>query len=621
MQKINKFNQYLLENYPTFWNTKIVWMLLAGFIIHILFFIVGFISHINPVSLQKSQVTDDYYRDGIILVHIIISVLMIVGWLIMLLKNNAFKNFYPQSKGKLFSQFSQYFAIIFVCTSFYFSYMVGFKMFINHKYPDSEMKENIEIINRGNAFLSQDSESYTLENRLSPKPFYDLYCETNIKKIDRTKKYFVFYDRVYQYNSVYSKTSYKKNKKKQFVIPEPENSQNKEVIYSDTDGNKSETFYFKKDVIDVSEYVKFTGFSYYNFSELFYEYNSAININYYDRKQIDYENLSLKKKKAEINRKTAELLDRNNEAEIEKLLSQYLKVSNKFGIENNLDSKKWAKMVFTPKDFNVRSFIKKYKPLKGEEYDPYDSENYEEAAMSDSAVSTVAMNAAASVDESGVIVDDSIQIRELNPEIGKQISPEDYFKKNLTDYYFYTDDLKEFLTSVDDVKSYDFFSENIHIYLWLAFFLSTVILSFRITGLRSLLFSIISAGLLTLAVTLATVMYSVSISGKEEFFVAYLTLILSIMILSIPIFWMKKFSKLVTSIFMNISLNGFVLFMVLIFAIITLHQRENCRNIKGYCETITETLGVSLSYIILICGFIFIYFYTAVLMKWKARPE
>ena len=320
-------------------------------------------------------------------------------------------------------------------------------------------------------------------------------------------------------------------------------------------------------------------------------------------------------------KKKFELLDENNEAEIEKLLSQYLKISNKFGIENNLDAKQWAKMVYAPKSFDVHYFIKKYKPMRGQEYDPNNSENYGEVAMVDSAVSTAAIDAAAVVNESGVIVDDSIQIRELNPEIGTQISPEDYFKKNLTEYYFYTDDLKEFLTSIDDVKSYDFFSENIHIYLWLAFFLSTFILSFRITGLKSLLFSIISAGLLTLAVTLVTVLFSVSVLGRVEFFVAYLALILSLIILAIPILWMKNFSKLVISIFMNISLNAFVLFIVLIFAIITLHEKEECRYIDQYCETTIDLLGLSLNYITLVCGFIFTYFYTGILMKWKARPE
>ncbi|MEG2078847.1 hypothetical protein [Chryseobacterium sp.] len=623
MQKINKFNQFLLEKYPTIWNTKIVWMLLAGIIVHLLFFIIGYVSHINPKSLQTTNVTDDYYRDGIILVHLIISILMIVGWLIMMFKNNAFKNFYPNSKGKLFSQFFQYFLIIFVCTTFYFSYMIGFKMFINSKYPDTEMKANIETINRGNAFLSQNLELYTLDNRLSPQPFFDLYCETDIKKVDRTKKYFVFYNRVYQYYSVYSKTSYQKDYRKDFIIPQPEKAEEKEVIYSEKDGDKSETFYFKKNVVDVSQQIKFEGVSFYNFSELFYEDKSRIsdysNINYYEKNSVDSQNISLKKKKAEINRKTAELLDKNSPAEIEQLLSRFLKISNQFAIENNLDAKQWMKMVYSPTNFNVQYFIKKYKPSLGQEYDPNNSENYDNVALA--ADSAVSVADAAIVNKNGEIVNDSILIKDFNPEINKQISPEDYFKKNTTDYYYYTDNLKDFLTSVDDVKSYDFFSQNIHIYLWIAFFLATFILSFRITGLKSLLFSIISAGVLTLLVTLIVVLYAVSVSGKEEFFVAYLVFIISVFILSVPIFAMNKFNKLITSLFVNISLNGFVLFVFLIFGIITIHQKEACKDIDGYCQTIMDSLGLGLSYIILICGFLFMFFYTKVLLNWKARPE
>lgn len=623
MQKINKFNQFLLEKYPTIWNTKIVWMLLAGIIVHLLFFIIGYVSHINPKSLQTTNVTDDYYRDGIILVHLIISILMIVGWLIMMFKNNAFKNFYPNSKGKLFSQFFQYFVIIFVCTTFYFSYMIGFKMFINSKYPDTEMKANIETINRGNAFLSQNLELYTLDNRLSPQPFFDLYCETDIKKVDRTKKYFVFYNRVYQYYSVYSKTSYQKDYRKDFIIPQPEKAEEKEVIYSEKDGDKSETFYFKKNVVDVSQQIKFEGVSFYNFSELFYEDKSRIsdysNINYYEKNSVDSQNISLKKKKAEINRKTAELLDKNSPAEIEQLLSRFLKISNQFAIENNLDAKQWMKMVYSPTNFNVRYFIKKYKPSLGQEYDPNNSENYDNVALA--ADSAVSVADAAIVNKNGEIVNDSILIKDFNPEINKQISPEDYFKKNTTDYYYYTDNLKDFLTSVDDVKSYDFFSQNIHIYLWIAFFLATFILSFRITGLKSLLFSIISAGVLTLLVTLIVVLYAVSVSGKEEFFVAYLVFIISVFILSVPIFAMNKFNKLITSLFVNISLNGFVLFVLLLFGIVTIHQKEACKDIDGYCQTIIDSLGLGLSYIILICGFLFMFFYTKVLLNWKARPE
>ena len=60
MQKLNKFNQFLLEKYPTIWNTKIVWMLLAALAAHIIFFVIGYLSHIDPISLQKYSVKNDY---------------------------------------------------------------------------------------------------------------------------------------------------------------------------------------------------------------------------------------------------------------------------------------------------------------------------------------------------------------------------------------------------------------------------------------------------------------------------------------------------------------------------------------------------------------------------------
>ena len=108
-------------------------------------------------------------------------------------KNNAFKSFYPSSGKKLFFEFFQYFIIIFISSTFYFSYMTGFRLFINYKYDDEKMEKNIGIINRANAFLSQELELYTLDNRLFPKQFSDYYCETEINKIDKNQKYFVYH--------------------------------------------------------------------------------------------------------------------------------------------------------------------------------------------------------------------------------------------------------------------------------------------------------------------------------------------------------------------------------------------------------------------------------------------
>ena len=111
MRKINQINQYLLERFPNIWNTRIVWMLLLGIAVHFIFFFIGFVSHASPGTLQHTRAIDDYFSTGLVFVHVIISVLLIVGWLIYMLKNNAFKNFYPSSGKKLFFEFVQYFII------------------------------------------------------------------------------------------------------------------------------------------------------------------------------------------------------------------------------------------------------------------------------------------------------------------------------------------------------------------------------------------------------------------------------------------------------------------------------------------------------------------------------
>jgi hypothetical protein len=624
MQKIYKFNQYLLEKYPTVWNTKIVWMLLASVVIHILFFIIGYISHADPVSLQKFDVRDDYFEDGMIFIHLIISVLMIVGWLIMMFKNNAFKNFYPSSKGKLFLQFLQYFVIVFASTTFFFSYMAGFKMFIKNKYPDKQMAENVELINKTYPFFSQELENYTLDNKTFPK-LNNLFCETDLEEIDRSKKYFVYYDRVYQYYTLYSKTVYQKNKYGDYLFPENESEH--DLAYDETKEN-SKIYYFKKDVVDVSPYIKTTGLSYYNFSSVFYQNDLTekgyLRRNHYNDDYINSDKESHKKDRFEVNRLTTELLNRKNPAEIEKLMNHFIKISKEFGIKNNLDAKGWVKMVYAPENFEVRYFIKKYKNNINEEYDPSRNGDHNNDYEYDEAV---AVDSAAAVVDGEVVNKDAVTIKEFNPDINNQLSPDDYFRDNLTDYYYNTDDLRNFLGNVDIVKSTDFFSENIHIYLWIAFFLSTFIFSFRITGLKSLLFSVISAGVLFLAVILITVLYSVSGGrGSEEFFVSYLVFFIGLLILMIPLLMMKKVRKLISSIFINISMNGFVLFILLIVFIINLHQEKYCREIYnngkyGDCETLVKMLDLNLSYVILIIGFVFMYLYTSILQKWKAMPQ
>ncbi len=633
MQKINKINQYLLERFPNIWNTRIIWMLLLGIAVHLIFFFIGFVSHASPSSLQHTRAIDDYFSTGLIFVHIIISVLLIVGWLIYMFKNNAFKNFYPSSGRKLFSEFLQYFIIIFISTTFYFSYMSGFKLFISYKYDDETMAKNIDIINRSVPFLSQNLEDYTLENRMSPKPFADFYCETDINKIDRTQKYFVYHDRVYQFFRLYPKTVTQTNERGEFIYPEEEEKNRTALAYFENNSEtKSRTYFFKKNVEDLSAYINTTAPSYYNYSSVFYDVrNPSVHIRKY-RYENGLNNAAeekdvYKQMQIAINQKTIEILEKKDSNDLEKLMQDFLDISRELDIVNNLNAKDWSAMVYHPEKFEVRSFIKLYKPNPGEDYDPNKAPerryDYAEAIAVDSA--------AAKFDnylgEDGQIKKDTISARDFNPNLDREVSPEDYFKNNVSDFYYYRGDLQTLLENVDTIKTDDFFSDAVHLYIWIAFALSILIFSFRVTDLRALLFSIISAGVIILGVTLFCVAMAFMLGFKDVFFVLYTILIVGILILLMPFLTAGKFPKIVSSIFMIISMAGFPLFIWLIFGIVNEHQVSGCKT-KVYiadnyltCRGILDDLGLNASYIMLILSLVFLYFYTAFIKKWKARPE
>lgn len=608
MNIISKINQYLLERYPTIWNTKIVWMLLISLLIHIVFFVIGYVSHINPESLQYRNVVGDYFTSGLVLAHIIISILLVVGWVVSLLKNNAFKNFYPSNNFKLFGQFVQYFIILFLSTTFYFSYILGFEQFVKQNYKDEDMAAKTEIINVANAFLSQDPLYYTLNNKSYPEVFSNLYCETDRDKIDVNSKFYTFFDEIYQFNDLYKKEVTQKDSLGRFVYPEFENENNIPLAYSQDYDNRC-VFYFKKNVVDVSKYVSNANLNYKNFSNVFYAHGSGSNY----EKYYDFEHSFNKKDtldNASINKKIVELLERNDPKEIQKILTDFLKISKDFKIKTNLEDKKWMELIYHPASFDVKNFINTDDPKHGyDNFEDYTEENVEGAAVP-------AYYESEYTGGSGTTVED-VQLT-LKRE---------FIKERVTEYYYYSSDLLVLLQNIDDIKNNDIFVSYIPIFLWLAFAFSSVIFSFRITNLRSLLFSIIATGVLSLIISLLSVIFNFSIGGFSESFSLYLIFIISTIILLLSI--IQKFgSKLFKGILINMTVNGFVGYVYLILGIISMHQTSACyasrknAEIIEPCNTILDQIESSnLSYLLLIVGFLFIFFYSSVIQKWKASPE
>lgn len=587
---IYKVNQYLLERYPTIWNTRLVWMLLTAFSLHLLFFLFGILTLSNPKLLQERYIGNIYFENGAVYLSIIISVLLLVGWLIFMFKNNAFKNFYPTSRFKLFGQFFSYLLIIFSCITFYLSYNYGIKSYIASKYPNAQIAKEIEIANDAAMFFSDDVSKYTIDQRRFPKPFSKLFCETKYNFIKQALPHLTFLDEKYQYYTL-----------KTEALPINEHYPE---IYADSDTtdtgfvyskvkDSTRIYYFKDSVFDIRPYIKTDRPSYYNFSKTFYisvhdtladnhdSYRSDNNI-YYD--EYGYSpNFTIRHQLR--NQRNFELLERNNKTEIKTLLGDIIAISSTYKIDHNLTVEKWLELIYNPNAFEVKYFI------RTEPKNEYDN------------VTSLPL--------------DYTQL-------------DKFYVDHVTDYYFNKDALHNVFENIEDIKASNPFAESIHFFMWFTLLLACIIFMFRITGLKSLLFSIITIGVLGLIIALITALVAYITKGNGDdigYFISYFTLIISTLIIVIPLFMIHRVKKLVSAICVNISIIGFSLYVFLIVAIISMHQNDNCREsleyfTNGYqCDTLLDTIGLNWSYILFFTGVVFIVFYASIIKKWKALPE
>lgn len=592
---IYKTNQYLLERFPTIWNTRLVWMLLTAVVIHILFFVFGFFTLSNPEILHERRITSIFFQNGTVFLSSIVSVLLVVAWLIYMFKNNAFKNFYPTTKTKLFGQFMSYILILFSCTTFYLSYNYGIKTYVAKTYPDTKIEKEIAIANDMAMFFSEDVSDYTIDKRRYPKPFYDLYCETTERFVENDKPKLQFLDEVFQFYTLYTKEVPIDESREYLYTEQANDSTSSGLVFSATK-DSLRILYYKDSVVDMTPFVKTEKPSFYNASFTFFiSRNDTLDVNHFEYNNYynDYSDYSYDyslKPDFNIrhqlrNQRNYELLERNDKAEIRTLMDTFLSFSNAYKIDHNLTADQWMDLVYHPDNFEVKHFIRTTPKPK-----------YENPVVATS----------------------------------QQTQLEKFYLEHRSDFHYDNQSLKYTFENIEDIKESSPFLESIHFFMWFSFFLACIIFMFRITGLKPLLFSIVTVGLLFLLVTLLTALLLYLIQGNDDqafYFIMYFTLILGIIILAIPIFFSDTIKKGVVAICVNISIIGFPLFIFLILGIITMHQKDICRADPDYynkyydCYTIMDVLGINWSFVLFSIGLIFILFYAKIIKRWRALPE
>ena len=560
---IKKIDTHLLEKYPVIWNTKLLWMILVGLVCHILFFVFGLMYFTNPESLQERNVKYDFFDDGVVFFNVILSILILLIWVIYMFKNNTFKNFYPTKGRHLFYHFVQYIFIVFFNICFFYSFFLGSQTYISSKYDDELVSEQIDTINNAAIFFSHNVKKYMLNNKSYPAPFDTLYCESNRALVKDSLPKIEFLTETYQFYTTKSDTTSIDNYNR----------------FSDENGMRIDSQvldsirvnYYKDKVVDVSNEILTNKPSFYNYNDRFYDESTEYNnYRYYDYTDIEYTKPNWRNS-SKNNKITYNFIKDLNKEQLNQLFNNAIEIAKTYKIKHNLDAKTWADLVYHPPTFEIKGIIHSSEPS----YYRYD--------------------------------------------LSKELTPIERYEYEMdTSYYFESRELFNVFDNINDIKTHNVFEISIHLYLWISCAIGAFIFLFRITNLKTLLLSIITAIVLLLFMALINIAYS---GPNSDFFAMYSFIVLGLVILSIPLLFIKDVKKIISGIFMNLTIYGFPSFLLLILITINEHQRDNCKYFDTPCHTILDIFDENWSFVILIITLIFIFFYTKIIKRWRALPE
>ncbi|RYD99781.1 MAG: hypothetical protein EOP54_02660 [Sphingobacteriales bacterium] len=595
MNFFHRINQYLLERYPNVWNTRLVWMLLIALGLHILFFTGGYFTFISPASLHHQLYDFDVLNgNGVMLFAIAVTIILLVLWLVYLFKNNAFKNFYPTSRVKIFLSFFYYLLIIFACSTFHISYMIGYKTFINQKYPVAKFEAQRLTAAKAAPFLLLNIDDYELGNRRYPSPFDTLQRRTSTEaetmldgpSIAAHDKWVQFYTT----KEVITTTAAPDYEQ---LIQKSLNYQKQADNYTEekpAQNNDTVIITILDKVFDLSHLAD-TMYTIFNYSNNYFlkDVNSIaeLPVSGLPPEPQDREQLVLKE--------TYELLTREDAAGIKTRLGNFMKLADEFMIKSNISVDQWFTLVNQPGRYRVDSIINSYPSYNYDEY-------YDSAVATAVAVDTIAIDAA---------IADVAGTREI---------------RRGTRYFIDVISFRSVFDNVDELRGWRKLSDFLHVSIWIAFGFASVLLAFRITDLKSVIFAAVAAGLLGILVALFALVGGLS-NANLEFSVPYFLLMLAMAIFIIPALSGQGMSKRVKSVFMNLTIVFIVPFVLLILGIISTHQNKYFiakygidYRLKDH-QTVMDLLGENVSWLLLAFGLIFIFLYAQRMKRWKALEE
>lgn len=119
---MKRLDRYMLTHFPLVWNMQLHWVLPALLALHALFFLVGLA---EPQSIMRLNYSVTHFQPVAASLAVLLGLLVVIGWLVFYLRNNAFKSFYPVRNGHLLAQFFWSLLVIFLASTISITHQAG----------------------------------------------------------------------------------------------------------------------------------------------------------------------------------------------------------------------------------------------------------------------------------------------------------------------------------------------------------------------------------------------------------------------------------------------------------------------------------------------------------------
>lgn len=173
------YDRYFLLRYPLIWNSRLHFMLPAILFMYLLYWLLGISSSTLGLAhcITKYDSIDVFFSHGYMLVGVLLSLLLLIVWGINYFKHNSFKSYYPNSSLRPFKEYLiQFFCLFFMCM-FWLPFFLGHRQGIRSQFSLDEISPAKHLANIAHAFIPKDKSDYMLWNRCDTPFFSQVYEE------------------------------------------------------------------------------------------------------------------------------------------------------------------------------------------------------------------------------------------------------------------------------------------------------------------------------------------------------------------------------------------------------------------------------------------------------------